>query len=155
MPYSYLCLLLTYNARKHSIYHKDPVTKYPPVTVQLPIYNERYTVHRLLKAISNLKWPKSKLEILALDDSSDETSSIVENEISSYRSIGFNIRAIKRADRRGVKAGAMQNAVRHSHGEYIVIFDADGTPPEDLLEVRARVNILSTTKIANMEGFKS
>ncbi len=100
----------------------------------MPIYNERNTIHRLFEAISNLEWPQSKLEILVLDDSNDETSILVENEIASYRSLGFDIKAIRRADRTGFKAGALQNAVEHSHGEYIAIFDADSIPREDFLE---------------------
>jgi cellulose synthase/poly-beta-1,6-N-acetylglucosamine synthase-like glycosyltransferase len=119
---------------KQNSYTNGLNTKYPPVTIQLPIYNERNTIHRLFKAISNLKWPKSKLEILVLDDSKDETSILVENEITSYRSLGFNIKAIRRADRTGFKAGALQNALKHSHGDYIGIFDADSIPREDFLE---------------------
>ncbi|UCG68820.1 MAG: glycosyltransferase [Thermoplasmata archaeon] len=134
LPYSYLCILLTYGAKRQKSYTNGSNTKHPPVTIQLPIYNENHTIHRLIKAISNIKWPKSKLEILVLDDSKDETSSLVENEITRYRSLGFNIKAIRRADRTGFKAGALQNAVEHSHGEYIVIFDADSTPQEDFLE---------------------
>jgi cellulose synthase/poly-beta-1,6-N-acetylglucosamine synthase-like glycosyltransferase len=69
-----------------------------------------------------------------LDDSNDETSILVENEINSYSSIGFNIKSIRRADRIGFKAGALQNAVEHSQGEYIAIFDADSTPQAGFLE---------------------
>ena len=125
---------MTFGAKKQNSYIINLNTKYPPITIQLPIYNERYTVHRLFEAISNLKWPKSKLEILVLDDSNDETSILVENEIFRYRSLGFNIKAIRRADRTGYKAGALQNALKHSHGDYIGIFDADSTPREDFLE---------------------
>jgi cellulose synthase/poly-beta-1,6-N-acetylglucosamine synthase-like glycosyltransferase len=125
---------LTYGAKNQKIFTNGLNTNHPPVTIQLPIYNEHYTIHQLLKAISNLKWPKLKLEILVLDDSKDETSTQVENEINSYRSLGFNIKAIRRADRTGFKAGALQNALKHSTGDYIVIFDADCTPPEDFLE---------------------
>ncbi len=134
LPYSYLCILLTFGAKKQKSFTDGLNTDHPPVTIQLPIYNERNTIHRLLEAVSNLKWPKSKLEILVLDDSKDETSILVENEINSYRSLGFDIKAIRRADRTGFKAGALQNAVKHSHGDYIGIFDADSTPQEDFLE---------------------
>ncbi len=134
LPYSYLCFLLTYGATRQKSYTNGSNTNHPPVTIQLPIYNERNTIHRLLEAVSNLNWPKSKLEILVLDDSDDETSTLVENEVESYRSLGFNIRAIRRADRAGYKAGALQNALKHSHGDYIGIFDADSTPQEDFLE---------------------
>jgi len=134
LPYSYLCILLTFGAKKQNSYTNVLNTNHPPVTIQLPIYNERNTIHRLFEAISNLEWPKSKLEILVLDDSNDETSILVENEIDSYRSLGFDIKAIRRADRTGFKAGALQNAMEHSHGEYIAIFDADSIPREDFLE---------------------
>ena len=134
LPYSYLCILLTYGANKQNSNAIRLNTKYPPVTIQLPIYNERNTIHRLFEAVSNLKWPRSKLEILVLDDSNDETSILVENEINSYRSLGFDIRAIRRADRTGYKAGALQNALEHSHGDFIGVFDADSAPREDFLE---------------------
>ncbi len=134
LPYSFLCILLTYGATRQKSYTTGLNTNHPPVTIQLPIYNERNTIHRLLEAVSNLRWPKSRLEILVLDDSNDETSILVENEINSYRSLGFDIKAIRRADRTGFKAGALQNALKHSHGDYIAIFDADSTPPEDFLE---------------------
>jgi cellulose synthase/poly-beta-1,6-N-acetylglucosamine synthase-like glycosyltransferase len=71
---------------------------------------------------------------LVLDDSSDETSILVGNEVDRYRSLGFDIRAIRRADRMGYKAGALQNALEHSRGDYIAIFDADSAPREDFLE---------------------
>ena len=125
---------MTFGAKKQKSFTDGLNTKYPPVTIQLPIYNERNTIHRLFEAVSNLKWPKSKLEILVLDDSKDETSILVENEINSYCSLGFNIKAIRRADRTGFKAGALQNALEHSHGDYIGIFDADSIPREDFLE---------------------
>lgn len=125
---------MTFGAKEQNSFTDGLNTKYPPVTIQLPIYNEGNTIHRLFEAVSKLKWPKSKLEILVLDDSKDETSILVENEINSYRSLGFDIKAVRRADRTGFKAGALQNALKHSHGDYIGIFDADSIPREDFLE---------------------
>jgi cellulose synthase/poly-beta-1,6-N-acetylglucosamine synthase-like glycosyltransferase len=134
LPYSYLTILLTYGARKRPRFTSDLTTKYPQVTIQLPIYNERNTFSRLFSSISKLKWPQKKLEILVLDDSDDGTSDLADIEISHYSNLGFNIKPIRRADRIGFKAGALQNAIEHSNGEYIVIFDADCTPSEDFLE---------------------
>ena len=126
--------VLTYSAKRQNSLTDGLSTSYPPVTIQLPIYNERNSIHRPFEAVSNLRCPGSKLEILVLDDSDDGTSILVENEVDSYRSLGFDISVIRRAGRMGYKAGALQNALKHSRGDYIGVFDPDITPQEDFLE---------------------
>lgn len=107
----------------------------PIVTIQLPVYNEKYVVERLIDAIVKLKYPKDKLEIHVADDSDDETESIIEKKIEEYRNKGFNILHIRRDNRIGFKAGALAYSMKLAKGEFFSIFDADFLPnPEFLLK---------------------
>ncbi len=105
----------------------------PIVTVQLPIYNEYYVVDRLIDNICLLKYPKSKLEIQVLDDSTDETIERTRAKVKYYSEEGFDIKLIKRENREGYKAGALKYATKTAKGEYIAIFDADFLPNADFL----------------------
>ena len=105
----------------------------PLITIQLPIYNERFVIERLLDTISRLEYPKRNLEIQILDDSTDDTSLIVETKIKELRVLGLNIRHISRENRQGFKAGALQNGLNSASGEYVAIFDADFIPEPDFL----------------------
>lgn len=109
------------------------IKSFPHVTIQLPLYNEKYVVERLLESVAKIKYPKDKLEIQVLDDSTDETTSIVKNKIESIRETGINIVLLHRTDRVGFKAGALQNGLEKAKGEFIAIFDADFIPGEDFL----------------------
>ena len=111
----------------------DFVKNHPIVSVQLPVYNERYVVSRLIKAVCNFNWPKERLEVLILDDSSDDTSAIIDSEVAAFNSKDYNIRVIRRNERGGFKAGALQNALKYTHGKYVAVFDADFIPPPDFL----------------------
>jgi cellulose synthase/poly-beta-1,6-N-acetylglucosamine synthase-like glycosyltransferase len=106
----------------------------PLITVQLPIYNEKYVVERLIDAVSSLDYPKNKLEIQILDDSTDETSEIILKKIASIRPLGLNIKFIHREDRGGFKAGALGHGLKLASGEFIAIFDADFLPAPDFLK---------------------
>ncbi|RKX71042.1 glycosyl transferase family 2 [candidate division WOR-3 bacterium] len=105
----------------------------PSVTVQLPIYNERYVVQRLIRRVCQLNYPRDLLEIQILDDSTDETGSIVDQLVAEYRKRGYDIKVIRRTTRHGFKAGALQNGLRRARGEFLAIFDADFLPPRDFL----------------------
>ena len=113
----------------------DPAKEeyFPPVTVQLPIYNEKYVVERLLEAIAAFDYPQDKLEIQVLDDSTDETVAIIAAKVAELQSEGLNIHHIRRANRKGYKAGALENGLHLAHGEFIAIFDADFLPYPDFL----------------------
>ena len=111
-----------------------PLAACPPVTVQLPIYNEMYVADRLIDAVCEMDYPRELLEIQVLDDSTDETKDIAELAVRRHASRGFNIRHLHRVDRRGYKAGALEAGLRVSHGKYIAIFDADFIPPRDFLQ---------------------
>ena len=101
----------------------------PTVTLQLPIYNEKYVAARLINAVCALDYPKDKLCIQVLDDSTDETQDLLENLVLDYQKKGFDIQHIQRSDRKGYKAGALRNAMKFAKGDFIAIFDADFIPP--------------------------
>jgi cellulose synthase/poly-beta-1,6-N-acetylglucosamine synthase-like glycosyltransferase len=106
---------------------------WPPVTVQLPIYNEKYVVERLLDAIMALDYPADQLEVQVLDDSTDETRALVAARVAHYQAAGSKICHITRPDRQGFKAGALAHALPLASGEFIAIFDADFLPRPDFL----------------------
>ncbi len=105
----------------------------PLVTVQLPIYNEKYVIERLLENIVLLEYPKDKLEIQVLDDSTDESILLTRNLVSKYASQGIDIKHITRQIRTGFKAGALKEGLETAKGEFIAIFDADFMPNKDWL----------------------
>lgn len=111
-----------------------PLEHEPTVTVQLPIFNEFYVVKRLIDAVCSLDYPKEKLEIQVLDDSTDETVDVVERMVGAYRQQGFDIKHVQRTIRSGFKAGALRNGLETARGEFIAIFDADFVPRKDFLQ---------------------
>ncbi len=108
-------------------------TELPIITVQLPLFNEMYVVERLLKAVTEIDYPRERLEIQVLDDSTDETAAIARASVETYARRGFNIHYIHRTDRTGYKAGALENGLRTAQGELLAIFDADFVPKPDTL----------------------
>lgn len=112
-----------------------PPSHYQPlVTIQLPVYNEKYVVERLLDAVVNLNYPREKLEIQVLDDSTDETSGIIYQKLAWLEKFNLDIKHLRRDTRTGYKAGALQEGLQTAKGEFIVIFDSDFIPGEDFLE---------------------
>jgi len=107
---------------------------YPFVTIQLPIYNEKYVVERLLESATRLDYPKDRFEIQILDDSTDETTFILSSLIEKYTASGINITFIHRADRKGFKAGALNEGLKRAKGEFIAVFDADFIIPSEFLQ---------------------
>lgn len=105
----------------------------PRVTVQLPIYNERYVVERLMDNIILLDYPRHLLQILVLDDSTDDTLVISRKKVADYREKGYDITLLHRQDRKGYKAGALKEAMPYTKGAFIAIFDADFMPRPDFL----------------------
>ena len=110
----------------------DPVG-WPAVTVQLPLYNERYVARRLLDAAGALDYPRDRLEIQVLDDSTDDTPAIVAQAVSRLRARGIAVVHVRRADRTGFKAGALGAGLASAAGEFVAIFDADFVPPREFL----------------------
>ncbi len=105
----------------------------PRVTVQLPIFNERYVVRRLLEAAARLDYPKDRLEIQLLDDSTDDTPELAARYVAALRAEGYAVHHVRRAHRDGYKAGALAEGLRSATGEFIALFDADFVPPADFL----------------------
>jgi cellulose synthase/poly-beta-1,6-N-acetylglucosamine synthase-like glycosyltransferase len=105
----------------------------PRITVQLPLFNELYVVDRLLKAVTEIDYPREKLEIQVLDDSTDETAKVAAAVVEKYAQQGFDIHYIHRSDRTGFKAGALENGNKSAKGELLAIFDADFVPKSDCL----------------------
>jgi cellulose synthase/poly-beta-1,6-N-acetylglucosamine synthase-like glycosyltransferase len=129
-------LVMLYYYRK-TLHIKTPEMKiegeYPDVTIQLPMYNEMYVIERLIKAVCNIEYPKEKLQIQVLDDSTDETTIIASKLVDEYRAKGFDIEYIHRTNREGYKAGALKDGLDKARGEFVAIFDADFVPNRDFL----------------------
>src|SRR5579872_6494967 len=105
----------------------------PPVTIQLPLYNERYVVERLIEEVLKVEYPKELLQIQVLDDSTDDTAPFAEALVERYRTIGYPIEYHHRSNRHGFKAGALQEGLKTATGEFVAVFDADFCPPADFL----------------------
>ena len=106
----------------------------PKVTVQLPLFNEKYVTERLIDCVSKLDYPIEKLEIQVLDDSTDETVEITKAKVEEIRKTGIDIVYIHRADRSGYKAGALAEGTKIAKGDFIAIFDADFLPEKDFIK---------------------
>ncbi|CAM1359303.1 Glycosyltransferase, catalytic subunit of cellulose synthase and poly-beta-1,6-N-acetylglucosamine synthase [Tenacibaculum sediminilitoris] len=109
------------------------IKKIPYVTIQLPVYNELYVMERLLSNIAKLEYPREKLEIQVLDDSTDESVESTATQIEELQKTGLNIQHIRRENRQGFKAGALKEGLKTAKGEFIAIFDADFLPKENWL----------------------
>lgn len=127
----YYLVLLSRQRRKSQ---KTDLLGTPTVTIQLPIYNERYVAARLVNAVCSMDYPKEKMCIQVLDDSDDNTYDILENLIQDHKKNGFDISHIRRENRKGYKAGALRNAMKFAKGNFIAIFDADFIPPSWFLK---------------------
>ena len=102
----------------------------PTITIQLPIYNEKYVAERLVDAVCELDYPKEKMKIMVLDDSDDSTTTLLHQQIVKYQKIGFQIEHVRRGTRNGYKAGALKYAMKTTDSQFVAIFDADFIPPK-------------------------
>jgi len=103
------------------------------VTVQLPLYNERYVAERLLRAVGELDYPHDRLEVQVLDDSNDDTAALVASVVAQLAAGGLEIHHLRRGERRGYKAGALAAGLARARGELLCVFDADFVPAPDFL----------------------
>jgi cellulose synthase/poly-beta-1,6-N-acetylglucosamine synthase-like glycosyltransferase len=132
-----LNLVINYLRQRQRAGKKLPafgVIEAPFVTVQLPIYNELYVSERLLNCMATLRYPRERLEIQILDDSTDETVALIARKVDELQRQGFNIRHVRRIDRVGFKAGALAEGLKSAQGEFVAVFDADFVPSPDFLE---------------------
>ncbi len=130
----YTLVYLYYKKKKNKTV--EPAEKFanlPRVTVQLPIFNEQYVVDRLLQAICRLDYPREKLDIQLLDDSTDETADVARALVEHYATQGHRVTYLHRTNREGYKAGALHEGLKTATGEFVAIFDADFVPPPDFL----------------------
>jgi cellulose synthase/poly-beta-1,6-N-acetylglucosamine synthase-like glycosyltransferase len=110
-----------------------PEDKLPRITVQLPIFNEQFVVDRLVDAVCKMDYPRHLLDIQVLDDSTDETVQVASEVVERYAALGNDISYHHRTNRRGFKAGALEEGLKVAKGELIAIFDADFVPPREWL----------------------
>lgn len=137
--YASQALVLLHSYRRELKSRKNPSPRklsdsnLPPITIQLPLYNERYVVEKLIRTVGHLEYPKDKLEIQVLDDSTDDSRTVTASVIEEVRQEGVDIKHVIREDRTGFKAGALKEGLKSAKGEFIVIFDADFLPERDWL----------------------
>ncbi len=129
---AYLVILYLRHRKNGPRLPEEPES-WPRVTVQLPLYNERYVARRLIEAVCRLDYPCDRLEIQVLDDSTDDTRDLVASLVEDYRDQGIDIVHLHREDRKGFKAGALAEGVAVAKGNLLAVFDADFVPGEDFL----------------------
>lgn len=130
-------VMIYYYHKVQSIQHREPATSmdvWPIVTIQLPVFNEMYVVDRLVKSVCDIDYPKDRLEIQLLDDSTDETVEVSKKLVADYAERGFDIKHIHRTNRQGYKAGALKEGLEVAKGDFVAIFDADFVPKKDFLK---------------------
>jgi cellulose synthase/poly-beta-1,6-N-acetylglucosamine synthase-like glycosyltransferase len=130
----YVIVYLFLKNRNHPPQPLAHFRQLPVVTVQLPLFNEIYVVERLLKAVSELDYPREKLQIQVLDDSTDETRDLTRSCAEQLVARGFDVELIQRTNRVGFKAGALELGLDTAKGDYVCILDADFVPQPDLLK---------------------
>ena len=147
IPYfSVLIILSAYGLHRYEMIrgylkHKKRLTdppnlfeQLPRVTIQLPLYNEKFVVERLLEETLKMRYPRELFQVQVLDDSTDETHPFAESLCARYQAMGHPVEYRHRTNRHGYKAGALQAGLESATGELIAVFDADFIPPEDFLE---------------------
>lgn len=122
LNYVYLAFVSSFLSNKRP--EKIPA-EWPSVSIHIPVYNERYVVERIIKAVSELDYPMERLQLIIIDDSDDDTTSIIEEAASKHLSDGFEFIHLRRGVRKGFKGGALQEALKHTNAEFI--------PPRDFL----------------------
>jgi cellulose synthase/poly-beta-1,6-N-acetylglucosamine synthase-like glycosyltransferase len=128
-------LLVYYSTRnKGKGTNKCDFAFFPLVTVQLPLYNEKYVARRLIDAVCKMDYPKDRMEIQVLDDSEDDSKHDLMQAVQFYKLKGYDIHYMTRKTRSGYKAGALRMGTQHAKGEYIAIFDADFVPTPEFLK---------------------
>lgn len=144
-------MIYQYLKHKNKKEEKLPELKeFPVVTIQLPLYNEKYVAERVIEATCNIAYIPENLEIQVLDDSTDETVEVVAELVKKYQAKGFDIKHIHRTNRSGFKAGALKEGLAVARGEYIAIFDADFIPKPDFL-LRTLPYFISDPKIGMVQ----
>lgn len=126
-------VLLAVAAMRHRRVAPPPIDQWPTVLVQLPLYNERYVAERVIDAVCAFDYPRDRLTVQVLDDSTDVTATIVAAVVHRWRERGVAIEHVRRDNRVGYKAGALAYGLTLSNAELVAIFDADFVPGPDFL----------------------
>jgi len=147
LAYGIQCYVLTYlylrqrtprlAFQRERMHYFDMITDesaYPSVVTQLPMYNEQAVASRVIEACAAMDYPRSRHEIQVLDDSTDETRGYVDATVSKLKAQGIRISVIRRTDRTGYKAGALQYGLKFTDADFVAIFDADFVPNPDFLK---------------------
>jgi len=145
----YFIIYLFLKNRKREPVPAARFERLPVVTVQLPIFNEIYVAERLLRSVSQLDYPRDRLQIQVLDDSTDDTRKITADCAAELRERGFDVELIHRTDRTGFKAGALERGLATARGEFVCILDADFVPPPHLL--RKTVDFFTDPKVGMIQ----
>jgi len=136
-----LLVALYYRSRKRLAERGPEPEDWPLVTVQLPLFNEQYVAERLIDAVCGFDYPRDRLEIQVLDDSTDSTRDRVARRVAYYRELGIQIHHLHRCHRNGFKAGALEAGLSHAKGDFLAVFDADFVPqPQFLKQTLPRFN---------------
>lgn len=120
--------------KKNKGVDRPQIKSWPVVTIQLPVYNEKYVVKRLIDAVCAIDYPPGKLEIQVLDDSTDVTTKLIRERVTHHQTNHIDIKHIQRQKRQGFKAGALAHGLDRARGEFIAIFDADFIPEKNFLK---------------------
>ena len=129
----WILVYLYYKHRKNAPRAAATFSDLPCVTIQLPMYNELYVAQRVIASTCVIDYPKDKLQIQVLDDSTDETTRIASETVQQFAARGYNIIYLHRTNRCGFKAGALDEGLRVATGQFVAIFDADFIPRPDIL----------------------
>ncbi len=145
--------MMVFLYKKHHNKAAAPQSRFeelPRVTIQLPAYNEMYVMERIIDAVCAFDYPRDKMDIQVLDDSTDETQRIAQNAVERWSNLGLDIHYIHRDDRTGFKAGALENGLRTAKGEFVAIFDADFVPEPDFLQ--KSIHYFTDPKVGMVQG---
>ncbi|CEG59032.1 glycosyltransferase [Legionella fallonii] len=126
-------IIATDKAYIENYYKNHSWSDLPKVVVQIPLYNEPLVIRRTIDAVAALEYPHDRLEIQLLDDSTDDTSSIITEHLQRFKNSDIAIQHIRRGNKNGFKSGALDEGLKYTDAEYIAIFDADFIPPKDFL----------------------
>jgi cellulose synthase/poly-beta-1,6-N-acetylglucosamine synthase-like glycosyltransferase len=129
----YFLVLLYYRVRQSRPQAAGRFGELPRVTIQLPMYNEQYVARRIIERACAVDYPRDRLQIQVLDDSTDDTQAIARETVERMRAAGIDIAYRHRTNRVGYKAGALEEGTKEASGEFIAIFDADFLPPANIL----------------------
>lgn len=130
----YSLVYLYYKYRRNTPRKTACFLQRPLVTIQLPMFNEQFVARRIIEAACKIDYPRDRMQIQVLDDSTDETVDIARETCDRMRAAGHNVEFIHRTNREGFKAGALAEGLKSATGELVFIFDADFIPPVDILE---------------------